>query len=243
MNYQPTLIKMMKSVLLILVVYTFLPVQSLYAQGEVNIGADTVTRYVWRGIQLDNGVNFHPYMMYNTPNFEVGASSSMSLTNDFNEIYFWAAYSVKTSFINAKFYIADFYYEYDGADFFNFKTEKRDGVEGDHYVEGYVVLSSDNSPFELLFSTTIWNDPDKSMYAEVSYSKAMANDIQSTFSVGGALNKSALWYYTDKAGIVNMSYGLSRSVQITPEYALPISVTSIFNPTGKAFYVIFGVSI
>lgn len=243
MKNQSTFIKVMQSVFLILAVYTFLPYQSLQAQGEVNVGANTVTRYLWRGIQLDDGVNFQPYMMYNISNFEVGVSSSMSLTNEFNEIYFWAAYSVNTSFINAKFYVSDFYYEYQGSDFFNFRTERLNGVEGDHYGEAHVEFTSDYSPFKLLFSSSFRNDPDNSMYAEVSYSKAMANDIQSTFSVGGALNKSALWYYTDKAGIVNMSYELSRSVQITPEYALPISVKSIFNPTGKAFYVIFGVSI
>jgi len=243
MNCQSTLIKVMKSVFLILAVYTVLPIQSLSAQGEVSLGANTVTRYLWRGIQFDNGVNFQPYMMYHTSNFEVGASSSMSLTNDFNEIYFWAGYSVKTSLINAKFYIADFYYEHSGSDFLNVKNVNGDGVRGDHSVEGYVVLSSENSPFVLLFSRTLWNDPDNSMYAEVSYSKELANDVQSTFSLGGSLNKSTEWYFTNNASIVNVSYKLSKSVQITSNYALPLSVASIFNPNGKAFFVILGVSI
>lgn len=234
---------MIQSALLILIVCAFLPTQPLHAQGEVNIGAKTVTRYLWRGIQLDNGVNFQPYMMYNVSNFEVGVSSSMSLTNDFNEIYFWAAYSVNTSFVNLKFYVSDFFYENPGSDFFNFRTERLNGVEGDHYGETHVEFTSDHSPFKLLFSSSFRNDPDNSLYAEVSYSKAMANEIKSTFSVGGALNKSARWYYTDKAGIVNVSYELSKSVKITPDYALPVTVTSIFNPTGKSFYLILAVSI
>lgn len=234
---------MMQSVILILLTSTFFPFQTLQAQGELDLGATTVSRYIWRGIQFDNGVNFQPYMMYYTPNFEVGVSSSMSLTNDFNVIYFWAAYTVNTSFLNAKFYIADFYYEYQGSDFFNYKTENRNGVEGDHYIEAYVTLSSKNSPFKLLISSSLWNDPDNSMYAEVSYSKDMANDVSSTFTLGGSLKKSTGWYYTEKAGIVNVSYELSKNIQVTPEFALPISVTSIFNPSAKAFYVILGVSI
>jgi hypothetical protein len=228
---------------LIVVLSTLIPSQSLRAQGELDLGATTVSRYLWRGIQFDNSVNFQPYMMYYTSKFEIGASSSMSLTNDFNEIYFWAAYSVNTSLINAKFYVADFYYEYLGSDFTNFKTEKRDGVEGNHYVEGYVEFTSDNSPFKLLFSSSLWNDPDNSMYAEVSYSKSHTNDLESSFSLGGSLKKSSRWYYTEKAGIVNVSYELSKQVQITPEYALPVSVTSIFNPTGKSFYVVLAISI
>lgn len=221
---------------------TLLPINSK-AQGEVDLGATTVSRYLWRGIQLDNGVNFQPYMMYYTSNFEVGVSSSMSLTNDFNEIYFWAAYKVNTSLVDMKFYVADFYYQYDGADFFNFKTVERNGVEGDHYVEGYVEFTSENSPLKLLFSSSIWNDPDMSMYAEVSYAKTLSNGVESNFSLGGSLKKSTRWYYTDKAGIVNISYELSKSVQMTPEFALPVTITSIFNPSGKAFYVVLGISI
>jgi hypothetical protein len=243
MSRQQNFHKLIVSAGLVLVLSTLFPSQPLHAQGELDLGATTVSRYLWRGIQLDNSVNFQPYMMYYTSNFEIGASSSMSLTKDFNEVYFWAAYSVNTSLLNAKFYVADFYYEYLGSDFTNFKTEKRDGVEGNHYVEGYVEFTSDNSPFKLLLSSSLWNDPDNSMYAEVSYSKSHSNDLESSFSLGGSLKKSTRWYYTDKAGIVNVSYELSKQVQITPEYALPVTVSSIFNPTGKSFYVILSISI
>ncbi|MCH8496176.1 MAG: hypothetical protein LAT57_11185 [Balneolales bacterium] len=235
--------KVIQSFILIGIAYALIPLQAVHAQGEVSVGATTVTRYMWRGIQFDDGINFQPYMMYTISNFEAGVSSSMSLTNDFNEINFWVAYSVNTSFINAKFYVTDFYYQNPGSDFFNFKSERIHGVEGDHYGEAHIIFTSDHSPFELLFSTAFRNDPDNSLYTEVSYSKLMANDIGSTLSLGAALNKSARWYYTEKAGIINVSYELSKRVQITPEYALPVSVKSILNPTGKAFYVILAVSI
>jgi hypothetical protein len=239
---QLNFIKVIQSAILILS-FAIFPVKPLHAQGEVSLGANTVTRYIWRGVQFDDGVNFQPYMMYNISKFEMGVSSSMSLTNDFNEIYFWAAYNIKTSLFNAKFYVTDFYYQGQGADFFNFKTEKINGVEGNHYGETHIVFTSDNSPFKLLLSSSFRNDPDNSIYSEVSYSRAMVNDINSVFSIGAALNKSARWYYTEKASIINVSYALSKSVQITPGYALPFTVTSILNPTGKSFYVIFAISI
>lgn len=243
MNLQINFQKLIVSAGLILVLSTLIPSQTVHAQGELDLGATTVSRYLWRGIQFDNSVNFQPYMMYYTSNFEIGASSSMSLTKDFNEIYLWAAYSVNTSFINAKFYLADFYYQNEGSDFTNYNTKKRDGVAGDHFIEGYVEFTSDDSPFKLLFSSSLWNDPDNSMYAEVSYSKSHSNELESSFTLGGSLKKSSSWYYTDKAGIVNVSYELSKQVQITPEYALPVSVTSIFNPTGKSFFVVLAISI
>lgn len=243
MNCQSKYIKVIQSAILIVFFCNFLPAQPLYAQGEISIGANTVTRYIWRGVQFDDGVNFQPYMMYSNTKFEAGVSSSMSLTNDFNEIYFWAAFNIKTSLFNAKLYITDFYYESQESDFFNFKTEKYNGVKGNHYGEAHVMFTTDQSPFKLLLSSSFRNDPDNSFYSEVSYSKTMPNDVVSTLALGAALNKSTKWYYTERASIINVSYMLSKSVQITPEYALPVTVTSILNPTGKSFYVTLAISI
>jgi len=219
------------------------PNSIVFAQGSVDIGATTTSRYVWRGMVFDNGVNFQPYAMYSTDRFSVGASSSMSLTNDFNEVSFWLSYSVSTSLVDMTFYLNDYYYQYAGADFFNFDDADEFSSVGSHSLEAYVELSKEDSPFSFLFSSVFWNDPDRSLYAEASYSKTLSNDIESSFSVGGALTESREWYNTSKPGIVNVSYELSKNLDFTSQFSVPMSVKTIMNPYGRAFYVVLSFSL
>lgn len=216
---------------------------TLLAQGSVDVGATTTTRYIWRGMVFDNGVNFQPYAAYSTDKFSIGTASSMSLTNDLNEVSFWMSYSVSTSLIDMTFYLNDYYYQYEGADFFNFDDADELSSVGSHYLEAYVELSKEDSPFSFLFSSVFWNDPDRSLYAEASYSKTLSNDIESSFTLGGALKESREWYNTDKAGIVNVSYELSKNIDFSPEFSVPMSVKTIMNPHGRAFYVVLSFSL
>jgi hypothetical protein len=219
------------------------PGSTLFAQGSVDIGATTTSRYVWRGMLFDNGVNFQPYAMYSTEKFSVGAASSMSLTNDFNEISFWMSYKMNTPIVDMTFYLNDYYYEYLGSDFFNYDDANEFTSVGSHYLEAYVVLSKEDSPFSFLFSSVFWNDPDRSLYAEASYSTTLKKGLESTFSLGSALTESREWYFTQKTGIVNVSYELSKSLEISPQFSIPMSVKTILNPYGRNFYVVLSLSI
>ena len=192
---------------------------------------------------MDNGVNIQPYAMYYTDKFSAGAASSVSLTNDFNEISLWLSYKLSTSLVDMTFYVYDYYYEYAGSDFLNYKGAGDDASVGMHFIETYVEFSSENSPLSFKLSSVVWNDPDNSVYAEASYSKELGSNISSRFTVGSSLKESREWYYTNKAGIVNLSYELSKSLRINPDFQLPMSVNTIFNPYGKAFYVVLSLSI
>lgn len=230
---------------LVMVLSGFLlsPQNSIMAQGSVDIGATTTSRYIWRGIQFDNGVNFQPHAMYSTDKFSIGASSSMSLTNDFNEISFWLSYKVNTPVVDMTFYLNDYYYEFTGSDFFNFDDADELSSVGSHFLEAYVEFSKEDSPFGFMVSSVFWNDPDRSLYAEASYSKTLSNDLESTFTLGSALTESREWYYTNKTGIVNVSYELSKELEFSPQFSVPMSVKTIMNPYGRAFYVVLSFSL
>lgn len=219
------------------------PGSVVVAQGAFDLGATTTSRYVWRGIQMDNGVNIQPYAMYYTDKFSVGASSSVSLTNDFNEISLWVSYTLNTSLVDMTFFVYDYYYEYPGSDFLNYKGAGEDASVGMHFIETYVEFSSENSPLSFKLSSVVWNDPDNSLYAEASYSRELEGNISSKFSIGSSLKESREWYYTNKTGIVNLSYELTKSVKINQDFQIPMSVNTIFNPYGRAFYVVLSLSL
>jgi hypothetical protein len=230
-------------VLFFLIAFSFTPHSLLVAQGSVDVGATTTSRYVWRGMLFDNGVNFQPYAAYSTDKFSLGASSSMSLTNNFNEISFWMSYSINTSLLDMTIYLNDYYYQSDGADFFNYDNADELSSIGSHYLEAYVELSKEESPISVLISSVFWNDPDRSLYAEASYSKTLMNDVESSFTVGGALTKSREWYNTNKAGIVNVSYEVSKNLEVTPQFSVPMSVKATMNPYARSFYLVLSFSL
>lgn len=213
------------------------------AQGEWSSGFEVVNQYVWRGVLYDDGVNFQPYLMYSRNGFEAGVASSTSFTNDFNEIYFWAAYTLTLNSLDLTLNVADYYYEQGMGNFLNFKGVQSGEATGAHFVESSLELSGENTPFSLLFSGIIWNDPDHSMYAELGYHKTLGNETEATFNLGVALNESRDWYFNRKSGLINVSFGLSRSIRVTDNFSIPLSSQAILNPYSESFYVVLAVGL
>lgn len=234
--------KITKSVVL-LTLLILISTGEIKAQSVWSNGFEIVNRYVWRGVVYDNAVNIQPYLMYNMNGFEVGAASSTSFTNDFNEIYLWAAYTLSVNSLNLKLQVSDFYYELGTGNFLNFKGVESGESAGAHYVESSLELSGENSPFSLLFSGIIWNDPDHSLYAELGYQKSLTSEIEATFNLGIALNESNNWYFNQKTGLINVSFGLSKDIRVTESFSIPLSSTAIFNPYSESFYVVFGIGL
>ncbi|MCH8566680.1 MAG: hypothetical protein LAT67_00395 [Balneolales bacterium] len=215
--------------------------KSAEAQVDWYAGFDLTSQYVWRGIQFDDGVNIQPYLMMNYGGLELGAMASKSTKNPFNEISFWAQYTHSFSGFDLSLYAGDFYYEDGSGNFFNFRPAKDGMVRGAHYIETYAKISLQSVPLSVLYSAIVWNDPDTSMYAEVSYYQSFSDDVTGTFSLGFALNESETWYFTRKAGLVNASFGLTRNVAVTDQFSFPINAKAVLNPYAEAFYVVLKV--
>ena len=49
------------------------------AQAEIGIGADVVSRYVWRGADVGDAVSVQPAIAYSGEAFEIGAWSSWAI--------------------------------------------------------------------------------------------------------------------------------------------------------------------
>lgn len=208
------------------------------AQGEWSTGFDLVNQYIWRGIQVDNGVNIQPYLMYNRNGFESGVSASTSAANNFNEISFWTSYTISAKSFDVTLYLGDFYYDSGSGDFLNFKGVNEGQPDGAHYLESYIEFSSTRIPVSFLLSGVIWNDPDQSMYAQVTYSQSIADETEAAFKFGMALKESDNWYYTRKAGIINISAELAKEIKVTESFSFPLSGEAVFNPYSESFYVV-----
>lgn len=206
----------------------------------VDLGADMVNRYVWRGADFGESLSVQPTLEFSVEGFTVGSWGSYA-TNpqsaNVNEHDLYANYTVETSGGTFSAGLTDYYFPSDSS-YFNFES---DG-SGAHQVETSLSYTGpDAFPITLSGSVFVYNEPENSVYLEASYPFAVESvDLHVT---AGATPAESAFYGTDKAGIVNLSLGASREVPITERFSLPIHVTYILNPYAEKTFFVFGVSL
>ncbi|MBF88834.1 MAG: hypothetical protein CMG75_04085 [Candidatus Marinimicrobia bacterium] len=212
------------------------------AIGQVSLGADVVSRYVWRGVDFGESMSVQPSLSYSSGNFEIGSWGSYSyapLSSGANEHDIWVGYS----FGSIGLTITDYYFPNGGFDFFDF-----DGVEGDtasagaHWIESSLSYSgSESFPISILFGAFIYNDPETSTYLEVGYPLSV-DGADLNFFAGATLAETA-FYGTEGAGLISMGVSASKEVTITEDFSLPITVSYILNPNAQRTFLTFGISL
>ena len=92
------------------------------AHAEFGVGADAATRYIWRGLSLDDSFVIQPYLSYATEaGIEIGAWSSWSLTSSgANENDLYVSYSTGPVSIT----LSDYYFPNgEGTEFFDYSDD------------------------------------------------------------------------------------------------------------------------
>ena len=207
---------------LAVIVATAAPVQGQSA----SIGADVVSRYVWRGTDFGESMSVQPAFTLGFGGLEVGAWGSYSITAsgaDFNENDLWATYTVSASNgASFSFGFTDYYFPAPGADGF-FVT---DG----HILELSASFTGPESfPISLLAGRMSRNDPDNSLYLEASVPVSSFEDVDLSLTAGMVAGKSD-FYGTRGTAFVNLGVSAAKDLVITDSFALPISVSYILNP-------------
>lgn len=62
---------------------------------KLNVGADLMSRYVWRGLDYGASPSIQPTMSFGIGNFEIGYWGAIALTNNYIETDLYAKYSFK----------------------------------------------------------------------------------------------------------------------------------------------------
>jgi len=236
-----------------------------------DVGADLVSRYIWRGSQYGgSSPNIQPNIALNIGNFQIGNWSSYSLggNNFVQEFDFYAGYT----FLNEMFtvLITDYYFPNDTVDYdyFDYK-DTRTG----HVLEGLVSFNgTEKFPLSVMLAVNfygadairLYDNPSDtitfntrkglqySTYAEIGYSFSVKTIDIDAF-IGFNLTKPKAedpsngfmgesGYYGNKIGIVNLGLTASRAIPITKKYELPVSVSLITNPISKKFYAVFAIN-
>lgn len=235
--------------LLLILIPKFSFAQEQSESWNLDLKADIMSRYVWRGLQLGGAYpSIQPTLELSKGDFAFGAWGAFS-TNGLQsqEVDLYISYTFANKMFTATLY--DYFFPSDTADY-NFFNYKKD--ETTHIIEASLKFNgTENLPLSLLLSTNIYGaDARKangnmvySTYAELGYEFKIKETNISTF-IGSSLNAPGddiTGYYGNvKAGVINLGLTASKELAISDKFSLPLTTSLIFNPDAKKVFVVFG---
>lgn len=212
-----------------------------------SLGADLMSRYVWRGYDFGESFSVQPALTFGSGGFEIGSWASYSISADgvgATEHDLWLGYTVETDGSGSfSFGVTDYYFpagaDEDGS--FNFFNFDGDG-DGAHYIEPYASYTGPESfPLTLYGAVFVHNDPDNSIYLEASVPFSV-EEVELGLTAGAIAGESA-FYGTDGFALVNLGLSASKDLKISDALSLPVSVAYILNPDIERTYLVFGIGI
>jgi len=218
---------------------------SVNAQEEesssVSFGADLVSRYIWRGVNLGgNTPSVQPGIEWSvgSSGLAVGAWGAYSIGGQFmQEADLYASYTLPNEMFSLG--ITDYYFPTEdmGYKYFDYGSDTTG-----HIFEAMLSFNgTDKIPISVMFAMNIAGaDDDNSKYLEIGYSKTL-KDIELSAFLGMALDDSG-FYGQESAGLVNVGIGLGKEIAITDKFSLPASASLVCNPATESIYMVFGFS-
>lgn len=237
---------------------------------SLDISADLVSRYIWRGSQYGgSSPNIQPNFAFNIGRFQIGNWSSYSLggNNFVQEFDFFLSYTFLKDMFTLTF--TDYYFP-DDTTAYNYYDYKN--TETGHVVEGMLSFNgTEKVPIGFFIAVNFYgadairlnDDPASadfnkrtgiqySTYAEISYATNVKKVDFNVF-LGMNLTKSKeeiissgfigeTGYYGDQIGVVNLGISASRGIPVTEKYEIPVSISLITNPQAKKAYAVFAIS-
>ena len=218
---------------------------SLKAQSGVvvNVGADLVSGFVWRGVyQIGSGASVQPSLGLAYKGFSIGAWGSTSLREGFKELDLSAGYSVGGFSVG----VTDYWWAGQGAPFYSdyLNTHLFEGTLGYHFGKKF--------PLHVSWSTMFAGNLDKvdgerkfSTDIELGYDFRIKG-VDLTCAVGVAPWDAPAWLtprWGDKGfQVSNISLKASKTIRITDSYSLPVFVQAVASPATDDASLVFGIS-
>lgn len=222
---------------------------------SLSANADLVSRYVWRGLNINDQPNIQPAITFKFSNLQFGfwgsyglshTNSTDELHNTSHEIDAWISYSVAIeNAVNITAIVTDYYYPNGGIRIGNFNNYDNEDGSGAHTVEaGITVAGTESFPLTLSGYMNVYNDKGNNIYFQAEYITTVEDFGLSLFA-GAAMGSedTPLYYGTDKFNLINAGIKASKQIKISESFSLPVYCSYILNPKAEISYLIFGISL
>jgi len=229
---------------LIYFILIFGALSSTISQIKLDIGADLVSRYLWRGTDYGQSPSIQPTINFTTGGFELGVWGAYQLGRDASELPtdeldLYLGYTFTLGNTSLGFIVTDYYFPNAGGRFGNFDNNGK----GAHIIEvGTTFTLTESIPFYLSGYVNVYNDPDYSSYFEVGYSTSI-HEVGLDLFIGATPGGQNQYYGTKNFSVINTGITASKSIKITEDFSLPIFASYIINPNQNQGYFVFGISI
>ena len=194
------------------------------APAEIGIGADVVSRYVWRGTDFGNAVSVQPGIAFSREAVEIGAWSSWAISGGgANENDLYVSYSVGQLSVT----VTDYYFPVKApGDFFNYSDE--DGI---HILEASAGV--DLGMASVMAAFNFLGDDDNSFWVEASLPlAALSGDVEVGLTVGAGNG-----VYTNDGAAEGDPMVASVSLDVSDgDYF----ASYILNPDSETTFLVFG---
>jgi hypothetical protein len=209
---------------------------------SVDLSADLVSRYIWRGKNLSSSPSVQPSLGVNLGNFSIGTWASYSFSPElYQEVDLFLTYNLKY----VSFTINDYFNPVDTLSAFGdyFHIEK---ASTRHTLEGMITLSGPESfPASLVAGVMFYgNDFDQkgdhqySSYLELNYSTRI-HEVELKPFIG-----ITPWsgYYGNDFGVINLGITAIRNINISEKFQIPVKGSFIINPQLENVFFVIGIT-
>jgi hypothetical protein len=237
-------------------------------ENGVFVGADFVSRYVWRGTDYGNSPAIQPSLYFSWNGLCVGAWGSYSFSNysyalndsitvdagKYSEFDLYISYTYKWfTLLLYDYFTANGMNPNEGNNYFDLKNSTTS-----HTLEASLIFEGpEKFPLKFTASTLIYG-ADKnqdengeygygtknnfSTYLELEYKFHVAKNFMdlSPF-IGGSLFGSS--WYGSKPGIINLGLSASKEIPVTERFSIPVKLSVVANPVAQSTFLIFAVSL
>lgn len=209
---------------------------------EPSVGADLVSRYIWRGLASSKTPALQPYLNVSNGGFSIGTWASYTLGEELiQEVDLYLSYTISGFTVMVTDYFA---YEdtLPSFDYFNYSSGSTT-----HLLDAQLIYEGPESfPIKATISTLFFG-PDKnaagnnnySTYIELAYNFKI-NDFSIIPFAGYSLNEG---YYNTKAGFINCGLTGESEININESFTIPIAVSFITNPLDENVFVVLMLSL
>lgn len=203
----------------------------LEVKAQFNVGADLVSRYIFRGVDYGNSAAIQPTVSYTAGKFTVGAWGSYGLSGEepFREADLYMSYAFDFGLTLG---LTDYYYpgtkwgEFDNeVSSHAFEANIGYGIAGLSLSGNYIINNSINGA----------GAKDGTIYFEAGYT---FKQFEIFVGAGDGWHSSS-----SNFEVVNVGIGTSKDVKVTGTFSIPIFGKAIYNPNAEEFNIVFGLSL
>lgn len=201
---------------------------------KISANVDLVSRYIWRGLDIEHAPSIQPGIAVQWKEFKLGAWGAYKLTGAGGQE---TDFYLSKTFGFATIALWD-YWSFNDTTAFNFFDYRKKTTS--HLLEAQLILAGGNT-FPVSFLASYFfhgSDDSKSLYLELQYEhKSSFADL--AFFAGYQAKGT---YYASSANFVNVGCTLKKSIPVTDRLSLPVYLSLIVNPASQIPYLVAGIT-